>query len=665
METSRELTWNIPAWYVIAMYLFLLASLTALGLSLIKKYKFVKSGGTTGGNKLLGAKELDWNGLLDTLLFQGKIPRDSFVGIFHGAIFYGFIVLTITTGLVAIHQDTPIKIFQGPFYILFSFLADIAGIAVLLGVGLAFYRRFILKPDYLTLKNSKPELFMYLTIITLVIVGYLLEGLRIYGTNMPQAESTWSPVGWFIASIFSAMSIQLSSIQFFHKFLWFIHMVSTMVFVSALGYRKFFHIIAAITTSLVSRKNQGAVLMPMNFENEEAETFGLGKASELTQKNRLDLIACVECGRCTNACPAQASGKKLNPKEIITKMRDFTEANLDGDLWSEKQLYEFNELDACTTCGACMEMCPMHIEHVNIIMGARRYKVLTLANIPPAAATASSNIQINNNPWGIAGSDRFKWASNQNVPIIKEGIEVDYLLFVGCAGSYDSENQKIVKDTMNLLRAAGVNFATLGDKEMCCGDPIRRFGDEYSFDTIAKNNIELLNKFKFKKIVTHCPHCMHTIGKEYSRFENAKFDVIHHSQLLAELLDTGKIKPIKRVEAKLTFHDPCYLGRHGGEYNSPRKILAAIPGITLNEMKKNKENAACCGMGGGNMWYELPEGEHLAINRLKQVAETKVPQLATACSYCLINFNSSRGQHKPTEELVVEDIASILAKSAL
>jgi Fe-S oxidoreductase len=446
-----------------------------------------------------------------------------------------------------------------------------------------------------------------------------------------------------------------------------------MLFVASLTHSKFFHILIIPINALLTPARRGAVLLPMDFANENAETFGLGKISELTSKQRLDTLACVECGRCTQVCPANLADKPLDPKLIITKMRDFMEYSVDKtpgapcekDIWGDNPLYASNELDACTTCGACMEECPANIEHVQVIMDLKRYKALTLGDLPPAAADAINKIKKNGNPWGIAQEDRFNWAQGIEVPVIETGKKVDYLYYVGCAGSYDGSNQKVVKDTISLLKKAGVSFAVMGKTEKCNGDPVRRFGDEYSFYEIAIENIANMRQYSFDKVVTHCPHCLHTIGKEYAKFEDGVFETVHHTELLADLLRSGKIKALKDVAGELTFHDPCYLGRHHGEYNAPRDILTSIPGVKLIEMQKNKDKALCCGMGGGNMWYELPEGKHLAENRLEQIAETKAPKLATSCSYCMINFNSSKGHISTTENLQVEDVASILAKSVL
>ena len=667
---TREIMWNIPHVFKFIMYGLFLCSLAILAKGLYEKLLIVTKGAGFKGIKPLLPEKLNWSKFFFTSLLTGKVPRFKYVGFFHSLIFYGFLVLWIATDLVAVHYDTPFKVFQGTTYIVVSFLADIAGIMILVGLGFAYHRRYIKRPAYLSATKPKQELFMYIMLAALVIIGYFIEGIRILGTGMPINESVWSPVGWAFATLFGYFNMSDTVLAYSFRTLWFLHMANTMVFIASIGYSKFSHIFILPFAALLTPDRRGAVLLPMNFEDENAESFGLGKISDFTMKNNLDLLSCVECGRCTQVCPANLAGKPLDPKTIITKARDLSLLALaggktDAEIWGDNPIYTANEIDACTTCGACMEECPANIEHVNVIMEAKRYKALTLGDIPPSAADAINKIKNQGNPWGIAQDDRFKWADGLNIPVIETGKKVDYLYYVGCAGSYDGSNQKVVKDTIALLKKAGVSFAVMGKTEKCNGDPVRRFGDEYSFYEIAIENIANMRKYDFGKVVTHCPHCLHTIGKEYAKFEDGAFETVHHTELLAELLEAGKLYPEKPINEELTFHDPCYLGRHHGQYNAPRAILNSIQGIKLKEMERSKDKALCCGMGGGNMWYELPEGEHVANIRLKDIGEKEVNKLATACSYCMINFNSSKAHIKETENLEVEDVASILAKSVL
>ncbi|MFT6069405.1 MAG: Fe-S oxidoreductase [Bacteriovoracaceae bacterium] len=676
---EREIMWNIPLYFKIIMYVLFIVSMAIFSKGYYQKLLFVTSGKGFSALKGLLPESLNWGSFFKTSLLTGKVPRVKRVAIFHGLIFYGFFILWIATDLVAVHADTPFKIFKGPVYIVVSFAADIAGIMILVGLGLAYFRRYVQKPDYLSATNPNREKYMYLMLFLLVVLGYLLEGLRIEGTRsawlagdtnvlFSPKEKFWSPIGWQIANFIEATGLSDTTLAGIWKGLWMFHMINTFAFIASIPYTKFSHIFLLPLQALITPKRRGAVLNPMDFEDENAETFGLGKLSELTMKNNLDMISCVECGRCTNVCPANNAGKPLDPKLIISKARDFAEDSQakgleDADFW-ENQIYSAAELDSCTTCGACMEECPANIEHVQLIMEAKRYKTLTLGEIPPSAADAANKVRVNGNPWGIAQDDRFNWADGLEIPVIETGKKVDYLYYVGCAGSYDAANQKVVKDTVGLLKKAGVDFAVMGKTEKCNGDPIRRFGDEYSFYEIAIENIANMNQYDFSKVVTHCPHCLHTIGKEYAKFEDGKFETIHHTELLADLLKTGKLEVEKKQDTKLTFHDPCYLGRHHGEYNAPREILKAT-GVQINEMEKTKDQSLCCGMGGGNMWYEIDQGEEMSEKRLEHVGSEDVTKLATACSYCLINFNSGKSERTKTENVEIEDVASILAKSIL
>ncbi len=662
---SREIMWMIPMWMKIAMYGSLVVATFFFIQGLLTKFRYVTNG-VSNWKEYFSPKNFNYSNFLRTIFFQGKVQRDRYVGIFHSLIFYGFLTLFIATELVGIHADTPFKIYTGTTYKVISFLADIGGLLVLLGIGLAYYRRYVVKKQFLSATKPNQEKFMYGMLIVLILVGYALEAIRLYVTNFPEGEKLWSPIGFTLAGFVGLLRPQQDTLILTYQTVWMFHMLNTMVFVALMTHSKFFHIIVLPFNALMTPARRGAVLNPMDFANENAETFGLGKASETTMKMRLDTLACVECGRCTQVCPANLADKPLDPKLIITKMRDVMYKDGDkAEFWGENPIYGSSELDSCTTCGACMEECPANIEHIQVIMDLKRYKALTLGDLPPAAADATNKIKKNGNPWGISQDDRFNWAQGIDVPVIEAGKKVDYLYYVGCAGSYDSSNQKVVKDTIALLKKAGVSFAVMGKTEKCNGDPVRRFGDEYSFYEIAIENIANMRQYTFDKVVTHCPHCLHTIGKEYAKFDDGAFETVHHTELLAELLRSGKLKALKEVASELTFHDPCYLGRHHGAYDPPRDILNAIPGVKLKEMEKNKDKALCCGMGGGNMWYELPEGKHLAENRLEHIGDVNVPKLATSCSYCMINFNSSKGTVKKTEELQVEDVASILAKSVL
>ena len=541
-HVTREILWSMPHWSMYLTWVFFVIALVVFFVGLKQRVDFITNGKGFSALKDLLPENLQWGRFFQTLLLQGKLARKKLVGTFHGGIFFGFLILTVVTTVVGIDLDTPLRIFYGNTYKILSLLADLAGFFILFGMGMAIYRRFISKPSHLASENNTSEIAMYLVIANFIIIGFFLEAVRIYATGMPAFEAIYSPVGFILAKVVAMVSPSAEFWKIPYQVAWYFHMLSTMFFIALIPYTKFFHMMLAPLSALVTTPRTGGILLPMDFEDEDAETFGLGKVSELTLRNRLNLVACVECGRCSEVCPALASGKLLDPKKIITKTRDFAALGNDKDFW-EDNIFQSNELDACTTCGACMEECPMEIQHVTLIQEAKRYKVLTLGEIPAAAGDAVNKIKTQGNPWGISQDDRFKWAEGMDVPVIEADKKVDYLYYVGCAGSYDPSNQKVTKDTINLLKKAGVDFAVMGKNEKCNGDPIRRFGDEYSFFEVALENIATINQYKFDKIIVQCPHCLHTIGKEYAKFDDGEYDVVHHTELLADLLTSGKLKP--------------------------------------------------------------------------------------------------------------------------
>jgi Fe-S oxidoreductase len=364
-------------------------------------------------------------------------------------------------------------------------------------------------------------------------------------------------------------------------------------------------------------------------------------------------------------------GKALDPRQVMLKLRDsmLVEAQLPADKRNaeENYLYESGkitseEIWACTNCGGCVNECPVGIDQLRGIMQLRRYQTLTLGEIPASAGKAIENIKQHKNPWGVSHADRFKWAEGLDVPVITgESPEVEYLYYVGCAGSYDSGNQKVARSVVKILKACGVDFAVLGKAEQCNGEPVKRLGDEYSFSEIARSNVEQLNGLKFKKIVTHCPHCFNTIKNDFKEY-GGHYEVLHHSQLLSALHRDGRLKMPGEVRKEVTFHDPCFLGRHNGEYEAPRQLLEGIAGLRIHEMEYARQQSSCCGMGGGNMWYESKGGEkNIVMQRLEHVAATGAKTLVTGCSFCMINFKGAFKNLEATKDLEVMDLAEAVA----
>lgn len=613
MET-REILWGIDPMIKKLMYICFFFALCIFFYGFYKIFKGFKK----------EQQKYNFKEFLNVIFFQGKLFRKPFIGFIHSCIYYSFFILWIATELVAIHYDTPFKVFQGATYLTISLLADISGVILVLGLLFAAKRRFIDKK----LQSKKPELYMSVMLFTLVLLGFLLEALRIQALNYPSLDKTFSPIGYLFAQL-----LPYCFSPSFYQTVWTVHMLQTMFFIAFIPFSRFKHFFIAPTLALFENRQNSALLNPLNFEKEQ---FGYQSLSDLTSKEKLYFDACVECQRCTDVCPSQLASHVLNPKDIILKTMNTS--------WHEHQ-YAQEELDSCTTCGACMQECPVYIEHVPLILNLKRYKTMALGLIDPLMNATNEKIKASGNPWGYKQEERDAWATSLNIPIIEKNTTVEYLYYVGCAGSYEKKNQETVKSLTALMNKANVSYAILGKKEKCTGDPLRRSGDEYSFVEIATQNIVTLNEYSFHYIVTHCPHCLHTL-KEYRDF-GGNYKVIHHTELLSHLIDQKKLKPINDT---VTYHDPCYLGRHHGAYDEPRNIL----GKNLLEPENNKDKSLCCGMGGGNMWKESPS--IIPETRLKDLKSTGSNKIITSCSFCLINFSS----HEQT--LLVEDIATELLK---
>tara|TARA_B100001029_G_C15061545_1_gene458976 strand:+ start:2574 stop:4586 length:2013 start_codon:yes stop_codon:yes gene_type:complete len=556
----------------------------------------------------------------------------------------------------------------------FAALNDTGGVMLTIGVLMALARRHFNKPEKLPQDNisGRGNLFgdsgILVFLLVLCIGGFLAEAARL-AIEQPQTAS-YSYIGYAISN--------LASVDFWVAFkpgFWWSHAIFSLIFIAVLPMTKMFHAIAVIANvSLTNRKYRGH-LRPMNvsalMEDPDMDpdqiSLGVGKYSDFTWKQLLDSVSCTECARCTTVCPANSTGKLLSPMKVITDIRADLYQNTLGfgnqeDLVGGRISAE--ELWACTTCGACMEECPVLIDHVPAITDMRRHLVLS-EGIPPEKASESlENTMQNGNPWGFQKSDRLKWATDAGLklPSIAIKKEVDVLYWVGCAGAYDPRNQGIAQSIVKILNAAEVDFAVLGKEESCSGDSARRLGEEYLFETLAQENISTLNKYKFDTVITACPHCFHVISNEYPDF-GGNYNVLHHSEFIQKLLDEGKLTPEKNMEGNITYHDACYLGRHNDIYDSPRNVLDSVLSDNSNyiELEQSKSSSFCCGAGGGNMWHEDNRGERVNVTRMEQVIDSGADKVATACSFCMIMMDDAMKVKGIENEMVVQDIAEIIA----
>ena len=556
----------------------------------------------------------------------------------------------------------------------FAALNDLGGLLLLVGILMALFRRSFSKPEPLPQDsfrgrgNFLGDTGILLFLLVLVVGGFLSEAARL-AVEQP-STAAYSFIGWPLSGMMS--SSVWAGIE---RSLWWGHAITSLLFVALLPLTKMFHSLAVIVNVALTDVKSLRLVRPMHvselMEDPEADfddiSLGSHQASEFTWKQLLDSVSCTECARCTTVCPAHATGRPLSPMKLITDIRQDLYARTIRKEAEPEELVggriENAELWSCTSCGACTGACPVLIDHVPTFTDMRRYLVLSEGEPPAQAMEALEGMTNRGNPWALPASDRLKWASDADldIPLMAEKKRADVLYWVGCAGAYDPRNQEVARAFVNILQQAGVDFAVLGEEETCTGDSARRLGEEYLFETLALQNIETLKKYDFKTIVTPCPHCMHSLGTEYKDFEG-DFDVQHHSQFISELVRSGKLQIDGSANSKVTFHDPCYLGRYQGEYDAPRDLIrAAVGSSSLVEMDYSRQASFCCGAGGGNMWYEMEEEDRMNLVRVRQAAATGAGTVATACSYCMIMMDDAVKVEGREDSLQIKDVAELVA----
>ena len=599
----------------------------------------------------------------------------------HILVFYGFFALWIGTDILTVQDKMPEYFFQGAFYKGYSLTMDLSGLAMLFGLIYFAYIRYVKKPA--RLDNFQNDWIQLIYLALFVIVGFVIEGIRQSATN--QIEP-YAPVGALIASGFQ--DLPYNAQKFVHLTLWWLHSVQTFSFIALIPFTKFSHMFIAPANLFFTDLNPGGKLStPFNLAEIMAmenppEDFAqtVTKINDFTWKDLMDLDSCTSCGKCQEACPATNTDKPLSPKFLIL---DLKQAMYNKPLFSHKYKGKNSELKtlhsesrknlteiisqetlwSCTTCNACVESCPVGINQMSKIIDLRR-TLIAENKAPNNLLNTLKNIRSRSNPWGQPIEDREKWTEGLDVPKAESTPDYEYLYWVGCAGAYDSRNQNIAKTMVQLLKKANVKFAVLGKKEKCTGDTARRAGDEGLFQELAIENIETFKNYNVKKIITHCPHCFNTFKNEYPEFGLKDVGVLHHTEILWELIKEGKLTMTKEVKEHITYHDSCYLGRHNGQYDAPRNILNKIPGLKYTEMENSREKGTCCGGGGAQLWYEAP-GKQVNVMRLSEIKDSGAKTAATACPFCTIMLETARTLDKSEEPPVVQDISEIVAKAVV
>lgn len=682
---------------LIAFFLVLAYGLYLAGHVVYSRYLFIKLGKKPDVKNDFGARI---NLMLDNVIFHKKLLKDKKSGVMHVVMFYGFI--TLQFGAIELIIKGLSKGYELPFgsaHKYFSVMQEITTFLILAAVGYAFYRRYIEKLKRLK-RGFKSGIVLLLISSLMATVLLSLAFEQIWLGHEPSA---FAPISSVFAMALSAIGVGTTGAVVGFYVFWWLHLIILLGFAVYVPQSKHAHLLFAPVNVWFKKLDPPGKLTSINFEDETQEEFGVGKIEDFTQTQLIDLYACVECGRCTNMCPASGTGKMLSPMDLITKMRDHLtekgasvtsrtpwmpsfafsqttanqiafqasevaataegatavyEKSLIGDVITEQELW------ACTTCRNCEDQCPVMNEHVDKIIDMRRYLVMTEGSMPAEAQRALNNIERQGNPWGINRKDRTKWIEGLNgeyeVPTVKQVEEFEYLFWVGSMGSFDLRSQKISQAFVKLMHEAGVKFAILGNEEKNSGDTARRIGNEFLFQQLAQENIALFEAYGVKKIVTCDPHAFNTFKNEYPEF-GLKAEVYHHSELLAEWVKEGKLKPTKEVKERITYHDSCYLGRYNEIYDKPRVILEAIPGVEVVEMKRSGCDSMCCGAGGGLMWMEEHEGSRVNVTRTEQALEVNPTEIASACPYCLTMMNDGIKTKEQEDHVKTRDVAEILA----
>ena len=669
MDITREIFWNVGSWVRWPVYALGLIAILFFVFGLVKRIRLWKIGKPE--NRLDHLYKRIGSVLSNGFLHK-RILKEFYPGIMHLFIFWGFLLLLIGTLLIFFQEDFTKLIFdkvfiQGSFYLTFSFVLDLFGLLAIIGVLLAAFRRYILKPD--RLDNKTEDAIVLSLIFVILITGFFVEGLRIAVTR-PGFER-YSFVGWQVSKLFSSSPTAQASLRTTHATMWWFHILLAFSFIGYVAYSRLIHLVTSpLNQFFRSFAPPGEVKPILDIENQE--TFGVSKLQDFTWKQLFDTDACTRCGRCQDNCPAYLSGKPLSPKKVIQDLKNHlhqsgTVLKSDSNIKDEPvpiggNVITEDELWACTTCAACQEACPVFIQVIDKVVDLRRHLVLMESKFSPEVKLFFKNMETNYNPWTIGFATRADWAKDLNLKTLAENKEVEYLLWVGCAGSFDERNKKVSRSLVALLQKAGVNFGILGTEEMCCGETARRMGNEYLAQILMQQNVELFNNYGIKKIITLCPHCFNTFKNEYHQF-NGNYQVYHHTEFLWNLYREGKLKWKTGIEMTTTYHDSCYLGRHNHIYDAPRKLLSSISDTKVVETERKRERSFCCGAGGGRMWMEETLGTRINHLRVDQIAAADAPVITTACPYCLTMLSDGIKEKDMETLMIVFDIAEILEKA--
>ena len=659
--------------------LFIVLAIVSMGLAWVTFRRMFKVIGR-GSDPIDWAKALGkWPKGLSVFLSQKTLFKTRpVVGAIHAGVAWGFTLYLLVNVIDVLYGMVPGFHFLPNHFLgdIYRFFVDFFSMVVLVGVVLFVIRRFVTKDERLV--TNEPVLLSESArkgvrrdsiIVGLFIILHV--GFRFIGASFEVAihGADWSQPGATLLSTAWA-GFSPEALVFGEHLGWWMALGLILGFMPYFPYSKHAHLFMGPLNYMAQvERRSPATLEIMDLEDENVEQFGAAKVEHLPQKELLDAYACIMCNRCQDGCPAYQTGKELSPSALeINKryyfnehLKEFSEGADSLDSLSKWMLSE-EAAWSCTTCGFCIEACPVGNEPMVDILRMRQDLVLMESNFPRDAMEVFDKIENYGNPWGMSPMDREKWTEGMNVPKMREKGSAEYLYWAGCSGAYDDRGKDISRSVAKIMNEAGVDYAILGNEETCTGDSARRIGNEYLFQMQAMQNMENFEKYDVKKIVTQCPHCLTTLKNDYGEI-GAELEVVHHSEFIADMIKEGKISPDQSLEEDVTFHDACYVGRHHGEYDAPREVLQSVMGDRANvvEMPRNKEQSFCCGAGGGNMWYEINRGKRINVERFEEAIDTGAKKVATSCNFCMIMMEDARKVTGQDEAMEVYDIAELVA----
>lgn len=657
----------MPAITATLMYVVLIFFAIALFYGVYRRFRVWRAG------KPEGVWDNVWvrlGRLVKNALGQRKVVKRTYPGVMHLLIYAGMVTLFIGTTIVFFDIDIFIAFFRtqilrGNFYLLFEYVLDIFGVFAVVGLLVAIYRRAVSRPA--NLPSSWDDVYILSILLVICVTGFIMEGLRL-AIDKPE-WARFSPVGYRLALLFVRAGLVGLPGTYIYQGLWWFHAILAFAGVASIPYTKLFHLITSPLNAFFSPlRSPGELSTPFDLRQlMESGSFdikvGASGIDDFSWKQRLSFDSCTVCGRCSNACPATASGTLLSPMHLILKLRDhmfdaFSKPN--GGKALHGGVIDSEELWACTACRACVSECPVLIEHIDSIVEMRRHLVAE-GKLDRKKRDLLTNLTNVANPYGMPPTERAKWAEGLGVPTVQQGGDFEMVYWVGCAGSYDPRNQNVSRAMVKILRAGRVKFGILGNEEKCNCEVARRVGEEGRFQQGALELIEILKKYGVRKIVTQCPHCFNTFKNEYPKF-GADFEVVHHSQLIAQLIRDGRLNLRKGLDRVVTFHDPCYLGRFNDVYVPPREVISSLSPKRLVEMERCRENSFCCGGGGGNFWYTVELKKKASVIRMEEAQKLNPDVVGAACPFCISMFEDAVNVLNVADKTVVRDVAELVAE---